>query len=104
MLSFSYILVSLTFNLESLDYFCFVFLFDDTVPSSSWQDPELLRDIEAATGLNLTVKKGKGKQVNKKGKGKGKGKKGAKKYPGLTDLTLKTNTSRKRLEKRVFNK
>ncbi|KAJ8026228.1 UV-stimulated scaffold protein A [Holothuria leucospilota] len=89
---------------------------DDEMPSvdlaaassSSWQDPELLRDIEAATGLNLQVKRGRKKgsekeEGDKKGKGK-RGKKGVKKYPGLTDLTEKTNTSRTRLEKRVFNK
>lgn len=72
-------------------------------PSSSWQDPELLRDIEAATGMDLTLKKGKGRKGGRKGKGK-KGKKGAKKYPGLTDLTKRTNTSRTRLGKQVFNK
>ncbi|PIK36267.1 putative UV-stimulated scaffold protein A-like [Apostichopus japonicus] len=53
--------------------------------------------------MDLTVKKGKGRKGGRKGKGK-KGKKGAKKYPGLTDLTKRTNTSRTRLGKQVFNK
>lgn len=61
-----------------------------------WRDPELMREIEAATGEDLGSSKvfGKGK--------KGKGKK--KKYPNLTDLKQSTNTSRSRLEKKVFNK
>ena len=53
-----------------------------------WQDPELLRDIEAATGIDLKVSKNKGK-----------GKKS-----GLTCLKHVQNTTRKRLEKKVFNK
>ncbi|KAM9412815.1 UV-stimulated scaffold protein A [Salvelinus alpinus] len=64
-----------------------------------WRDPELMRDIELATGEDLgsskTFRKGK------KGKGKGKGKK--KKYPNLSDLKKGVNTSRSRLEKKVFN-
>lgn len=60
-----------------------------------WRDPELMRDIEAATGEDLGSDR-----VGKKGKGKGK----KKKFPNLTDLKQKTNTSRSRLEKKVFNK
>ncbi|MBN3305572.1 UVSSA protein, partial [Amia calva] len=63
-----------------------------------WRDPELMREIEAATGVDLGSSKcyGKGK------KGKGKGKK--KKYPNLTDLKQNSNTARSRLEKKVFSK
>lgn len=63
-----------------------------------WRDPELMREIEAATGEDLGSSKtyGKGKKGNK-GKSK-------KKYPNLTDLKQKANTSRSRLEKKVFNK
>ncbi|XP_051505467.1 UV-stimulated scaffold protein A isoform X1 [Myxocyprinus asiaticus] len=62
-----------------------------------WRDPELMREIEAATGEDLGSSKtyGKGKKGNK-------GKK--KKYPNLTDLKQNANTSRARLEKKVFNK
>ncbi|XP_029448533.1 UV-stimulated scaffold protein A isoform X2 [Rhinatrema bivittatum] len=60
-----------------------------------WRDPEFMREIEAATGLDLGSSK-----VTAKGKG---GKKGKKKYPHLTDLKQHTNTSRSRLQKKVFN-
>ncbi|XP_038649266.1 UV-stimulated scaffold protein A isoform X2 [Scyliorhinus canicula] len=63
---------------------------------ADWRDPELMREIEAATGVDLGSSK-----CHQKGK-KGKGKK--KKYPNLTDLKQQSNTSRSRLEKRVFNK
>ncbi|XP_013383000.1 UV-stimulated scaffold protein A [Lingula anatina] len=62
-----------------------------------WQDPVLLRELEAATGIDLTVTAGK------RGKGKGKGK-GKKKFPNLTDIKAAGNTSRRRLEKKVLNK
>lgn len=58
-----------------------------------WRDPELMRDIEAATGEDLGSNR-----VGKKGKGK------KKKFPNLSDLKQTTNTSRSRLEKKVFNK
>ncbi|XP_070769438.1 UV-stimulated scaffold protein A [Enoplosus armatus] len=58
-----------------------------------WRDADLMRDIEAATGENLGSDR-----VGKKGKGK------KKKYPNLSDLKQSTNTSRSRLEKKVFNK
>ncbi|XP_059201486.1 UV-stimulated scaffold protein A [Centropristis striata] len=60
-----------------------------------WRDPELMRDIEAATGEDLGSDR-----LGKKGKGKGK----KKKYPNLSDLKQSANTSRSRLEKKVFNK
>lgn len=65
---------------------------------SDWRDPELMRDIEAATGEDLGSSRTYGK--GKKG-GKGKSRK---KYPNLTDLKQNANTSRSRLEKKVFNK
>lgn len=61
-----------------------------------WRDPELMRDIEAATGEDL----GSSRTYGKKG-GKGKSKR---KYPNLTDLKQNANTARSRLEKKVFNK
>ncbi|XP_043564180.1 UV-stimulated scaffold protein A isoform X1 [Chiloscyllium plagiosum] len=63
---------------------------------ADWQDPELMREIEAATGVDL----GSSKYDRKDKKGKGK----KKKYPNLTDLKQQSNTSRSRLEKRVLNK
>ncbi|KAJ0049843.1 hypothetical protein NL108_003625, partial [Boleophthalmus pectinirostris] len=57
-----------------------------------WRDPELMRDIEAATGEDLGSNR-----VGKKGKGK------KKKFPNLSDLKQNANTSRSRLEKKVFN-
>ncbi|KAG5845385.1 hypothetical protein ANANG_G00138350 [Anguilla anguilla] len=62
-----------------------------------WRDPELMREIEAATGEDLGSSKtfGKGKNGSK-GKGK--------KYSNLTDLKQSTNTARSRLERKVFNK
>ncbi|TRY81337.1 hypothetical protein DNTS_029763 [Danionella cerebrum] len=65
---------------------------------SDWRDPELMREIEAATGEDLGSSKtfGKGKKGGKR--------KSKKKYPNLTDLKQQANTSRSRLEKKVFNK
>ncbi|CAH1792451.1 unnamed protein product [Owenia fusiformis] len=57
--------------------------------TQDWRDPELQRDIEAATGINLTQ--------SKKGKGRGK------KTSNLTNINKLENTSRKRLEKKVLN-
>ena len=61
----------------------------DIVPE--WQEPSLLAEIKAATGVDLTMpKKGKrGKTV---------------KYPNLTDIKALKNTVRARLEKKVFKK
>ncbi|XP_068182055.1 UV-stimulated scaffold protein A isoform X2 [Antennarius striatus] len=58
-----------------------------------WRDAELMRDIEAATGQDL----GSGR-VHQKGRGK------KKKFPHLSDLKQSSNTSRHRLQKKVFNK
>nr|XP_042141701.1 UV-stimulated scaffold protein A isoform X1 [Peromyscus maniculatus bairdii] len=59
-----------------------------------WQDPEFMKDVEAATGVDLGSSR-----YSKKGKGKKK-----KKHPNLTDLRERANTSRARLEKKVFAK
>lgn len=58
-----------------------------------WQDPELLRDLKAATGVNL--------EMPKKGKGRTKKKETAEK---LANLKVTETSSRKRLEKKVLNK
>ena len=58
-------------------------------PALDWQDPELLRDLEATMGLNM--------KVEKKRKGK-------RKHPGLTDIKETENTTRKRLGKKLFNR
>ncbi|KAG8591201.1 hypothetical protein GDO81_000082 [Engystomops pustulosus] len=60
-----------------------------------WRDPELMREIEQATGQDLGSSKCHKKGQKKKGK--------KTKYPNLTDLKQKANTSRSRLEKKVFN-
>ena len=51
-----------------------------------------MQEIEAATGEDLGSDR-----VGKKGKRK-------KKFPNLSDLNQSSNTSRSRLEKKVFNK
>nr|E1C760.1 RecName: Full=UV-stimulated scaffold protein A [Gallus gallus] len=66
-----------------------------TQPETEWRDPEFMREVEAATGVDLGSSKTNGKGGKKKGK---------KKYPNLTDLKQQANTARSRLEKIVFNK
>ncbi|KAF7238681.1 UV-stimulated scaffold protein A [Varanus komodoensis] len=58
-----------------------------------------MKEVEAATGVDLGSSRysGKGK-VGKKGQMK------RKKYPNLTDLRQQADTSRARLERKVFNK
>ena len=56
-----------------------------------WQEPGLLRDIKAATGVDLTMPV-KGKRLKKN------------QHPNLTDIKAKANTPRSRLEKKVFKK
>ncbi|XP_050534156.1 UV-stimulated scaffold protein A-like [Daktulosphaira vitifoliae] len=56
-----------------------------------WQDPQLLRDIQRETGVNLTMPK-KGSRKKKE------------KYPKLTDFKKEQNTPRARLEKKIFKK
>lgn len=57
-----------------------------------WQDPELIADINAATGQNIQVvdPKKKRKTLNKKSKS------------NLTDLSKETESPRERLERRLF--
>ncbi|KAM9580431.1 UV-stimulated scaffold protein A [Guaruba guarouba] len=70
--------------------------FEKQAAQPEWRDPEFMREIEAATGVDLGSSKINGKDGKKKGK--------KKKYPNLTDLKQQANTSRSRLEKKVFNK
>ncbi|NXP91635.1 UVSSA protein, partial [Passerina amoena] len=70
--------------------------FEKQAAQPEWRDPEFMREIEAATGLDLGSSKSNGKGQKKKGK--------KQKYPHLTDLKQQANTSRSRLEKKVFNK
>ncbi|CAI6367465.1 unnamed protein product [Macrosiphum euphorbiae] len=60
-----------------------------TVPD--WQDPQLLRDIQRQTGVDLTMPK-KGSRKNRK------------KSSNLTNLKKEQDTPRARLEKKVFKK
>lgn len=69
--------------------------FEKQATQPEWRDPEFMREVEAATGVDLGSSKTNGKGGKKKGK---------KKYPNLTDLKQQANTSRSRLEKIVFNK
>ncbi|XP_072192161.1 UV-stimulated scaffold protein A [Excalfactoria chinensis] len=69
--------------------------FEKQATQPEWRDPEFMREVEAATGVDLGSSKIKGKGGKKKGK---------RKYPNLTDLKQQANTSRSRLEKIVFNK
>ncbi|NXA91085.1 UVSSA protein, partial [Melanocharis versteri] len=70
--------------------------FEKQAAQPEWRDPEFMREVEAATGLDLGSSKINGKGQKKKGK--------KQKYPNLTDLKQQANTSRSRLEKKVFNK
>ncbi|KAF1471216.1 UV-stimulated scaffold protein A, partial [Eudyptula minor novaehollandiae] len=70
--------------------------FEKQAAQPEWRDPEFMREVEAATGMDLGSSKNNGKGGKKKGK--------KKKYPNLTDLKQQANTSRSRLEKKVFNK
>ncbi|XP_016014800.2 UV-stimulated scaffold protein A isoform X1 [Rousettus aegyptiacus] len=58
-----------------------------------WRDPEFLRDVEAATGVDLG---------SARAGGRGKGKR--RRHPGLTDLRQQTNTARTRIAKKIFAK
>nr|XP_012638821.1 UV-stimulated scaffold protein A isoform X2 [Microcebus murinus] len=58
-----------------------------------WQDPEFMKDVEAATGMDLGSSR-----YCRKGKGK------KRKYPNLTDLKAQADTARARIGKKVFAK
>ncbi|NXQ29826.1 UVSSA protein, partial [Alaudala cheleensis] len=70
--------------------------FEKQAAQPEWRDPEFMREVEAATGLDLGSSKSNGKGQKKKGK--------KQKYPNLTDLKQQADTSRSRLEKKVFNR
>ncbi|XP_040191197.1 LOW QUALITY PROTEIN: UV-stimulated scaffold protein A [Rana temporaria] len=71
--------------------------FEQQAKEQDWRDPELMREIEQATGEDLSSMyvETPGKKTKRKGK--------KKKYPNLTDLKQKANTTRSRLEKKVFS-
>ncbi|XP_018410259.1 PREDICTED: UV-stimulated scaffold protein A [Nanorana parkeri] len=69
--------------------------FEKQAQEQDWRDPELMREIEQATGEDLGSSRFAGKSKKKKGK--------KKKYPNLTDLKQNANTTRSRLEKKLFN-
>ncbi|XP_036709634.1 UV-stimulated scaffold protein A isoform X3 [Balaenoptera musculus] len=56
----------------------------------AWQDPELMRDVEAATGVDLGSSRPGGK--------------GRRQRSGLTDLKRQADTARARIAKKVFAK
>ncbi|XP_054942250.1 UV-stimulated scaffold protein A isoform X1 [Physeter macrocephalus] len=56
----------------------------------AWQDPELMRDVEAATGVDLGSSRPGGK--------------GRRRRSGLTDLKQQADTARARIAKKVFAK
>lgn len=60
---------------------------------ADWRDPEFLRDVEAATGVDLGSAR-----AGRRGKGK------RRRHPGLTDLRQQTNTARTRIAKKIFAK
>lgn len=57
---------------------------------AAWQDPELMRDVEAATGVHLGSSRPGGK--------------GRRRRSGLTDLKRQADTARARIAKKVFAK
>lgn len=60
---------------------------------ADWQDPEFMRDVEAATGLDLgSARRHRGSKGRKR------------RPPGLTDLKQQANTARARIAKKVFAK
>lgn len=61
-----------------------------TVPD--WQDPAMLEDIRRATGIDLRMNEPKKKKKKKK------------KESGLTELAAEENTTRKRLERKIFKR
>ncbi|XP_074086064.1 UV-stimulated scaffold protein A isoform X2 [Macrotis lagotis] len=72
--------------------------FEKQAQHPEWQDVEFMKEVEAATGVDL----GSARYSKKGMEGKSKGKK--KKYPNLTDLKQQDNTSRARIGKKVFEK
>lgn len=58
-----------------------------------WQDPELMRDVEVAVGVDLG---------SSRAGGRGRGKR--RRHPGLTNLKQQACTARTRIAKKVFAK
>ncbi len=60
-----------------------------------WQDPDLLREIRSSTGIDLAMptRKRRG-NFGRRGKD----------HPGLVNIAEQANTSRKRLEKKLFKR
>ncbi|XP_015424411.1 PREDICTED: UV-stimulated scaffold protein A [Myotis davidii] len=58
---------------------------------SDWQDPEFMRDVEVATGVDLGSSR-----AGRRGKGR------KRRHPGLTDLKQQADTARTRIAKKVF--
>ncbi|KAG8508611.1 UV-stimulated scaffold protein A [Galemys pyrenaicus] len=57
-----------------------------------WEDPELMRDVEAATGVDLGS--------SRCGRGRGR----RRRHPGLVDLKRQNDTARARIARKVFAK
>ncbi|XP_005103141.1 UV-stimulated scaffold protein A [Aplysia californica] len=75
---------------------------DSELPA--WKDPQLQREIEAATGHDLGSARSQKLLDKAKAKGKGKGKGKGRKKSQLTNIHASKNTTRRRLENKVFNK
>lgn len=78
------------FHLFVLLFILIYFYFDVSVVPD-WQDPHLLNDIKAATGIDLKI-------PEKRSKGK------KKKKEGLTNLKQINNTVRQRLAKKIVKR
>ncbi|KAM5338355.1 UV-stimulated scaffold protein A isoform 2-T2 [Glossophaga mutica] len=61
-----------------------------------WQDPEFMRDVEAAVGVDLGSSR-----AGRRGGGRGGGRR---RHPGLTNLKRQADTARARIAKKVFAK
>ena len=75
---------------------------EDNSELPPWQDPQLQREIEEATGHDLGS--ARSQKLLEKGQSKGKGKGKGKKKSGLTDINAEKKTGRRRLENKVFKK
>nr|XP_039268371.1 UV-stimulated scaffold protein A-like [Styela clava] len=68
---------------------------NETDTTEHWQDPALLRELKAITGIDLKMPDKKGTKRKKKGK--------KEKYENLTNVKDIKDTSRHRLEKKVLD-
>lgn len=62
----------------------------NTCKNPDWQDPDLLRELQSATGVDLKMPTQRKKKIVKKSN-------------NLTDVNNLKNTTRYRLQKKVFN-